>query len=153
MLIKRLLPGLAVVTVEARGEAIAVTGRENLAASALPRTTELRPAAPGTREFSVVRPATFRVDRVFRGDLPNCLTLGVPGGSTGLCVENAGPNFPDSFEVGDRFLATFSPAGSPPGIGQLLPVSDDGTVRLPLFSTMIVDLDTWIPPPYEGIMR
>lgn len=146
--IRRVFAGLASATVVAREPAVAVSDQPGRAAIA---HREQAPTPSGSG-FSVVRPARLEVNQVFRGGpLPTCLHLDIPGGSSGSYHLQTGA-FPDNFAVGDRLLLIFSPSG-PAGFGSIIKADQEGRVRLPFVTPTTVDLDTWQPPPYEGLTK
>lgn len=152
VLLRRIFPGLAAVTVVAREAPVATREEASIdsARSALPHEG-VRAAPVEGSNFRVFRPTGLRVDRVIRGRLDKrCLEVDVPGGSAGKFHEKHG-NFPDRISIGDRLLVTFFPDGSIPGLGLAIKADEEGIVQLPFTTPTKVDLDEWTPPPYEGM--
>jgi hypothetical protein len=94
----------------------------------------------------IVRPVRFRVTRVLKGTLPECLALDVPGGRAGT-HRSLVDTMPRVITPGDTVLAFLDDEMGgvrvPLYATELLKAAKDGTVRLPFGSQPVVDLDTW----------
>jgi len=144
-------PAMALVEVTTRSRPIAVRGSVFSALSA----GEVRErAAPGDDgPFAVVRPATLEVLRTYRGELPACLDLAIPGGSTGR-QSTSDPSFPNRLTVGGPLLALFSGSDLPngtPNLTLLIPPQADGQFVLPFGDREPIDATSWTPPPFVPV--
>lgn len=157
VLLRRLFPRLVAVTVVAREAPVATSEETDISVgrSAVPhkeaRAAAVRPV--GTVQgptFRVLRPTGLRVDRVIRGSLDQqCLEVDIPGGSAGSFNERSG-YFPDQLSLGDRLLLLYCAACGDLGFGEAIKADAEGNVILPFATRTKVNLDEWVPPPYEG---